>query len=72
MIFKHNGNLSRYTVKGHKASPICEEDTFFVQLKHGRKTIYLGTQRFLPMLHRSRKVQKVFNGSTEEEKLQNF
>jgi len=55
-------------VKEHKACSICEEDTFYVQLKHGRKTIYLDTQRFLPMLHHYRMPRKVFNGFTKEEK----
>ena len=35
----------------------------FLQLKHGR--IYLGTQ---PTLHRYRRLQKAFNGTTEEGK----
>ena len=30
-------NLSGYNVKGHRACPICEEDTSYIQLKHGRK-----------------------------------
>ena len=30
-------NLSGYSVKGHKACPICEADTNFHQLKHGKK-----------------------------------
>ena len=33
-------NLSGYSVKDHRAFPICEEDTSYIQLKHGRKTIY--------------------------------
>jgi len=34
------GNLSGYTVKGHHVCPICEEDKSYIQLKHGRKTVY--------------------------------
>jgi len=45
-------------VKGHKACPICGEDTFSVQL-------YLGTRRFLPVSHRYRKLQKAFNAEEE-------
>jgi len=56
-------------VKGHKACLICEEDTFSVQLKYGRRTIYLGTLRFLPTLHRYQKLRKAFNGSIGEEKV---
>ena len=33
-------NLSGYNVKGHHACPSCEEDISYVQLKHGRKTVY--------------------------------
>ena len=61
-------NWSEYSVKGHKACPICEKDTFSVQLRHEKKTIYLGTYRFLPILHHYRRLQKAFNGSKEEEK----
>ena len=45
--FPAYGNLSGYSVKGHKACPICEEDTTSQQLKHGRKTVYLRHRRFL-------------------------
>ena len=34
------GNLSGYSVKGHHACPICEINTSFFQLKHGKKTVY--------------------------------
>jgi len=71
MIFQHM-NLSGYSTKGHKACPICGEDTFFVQLRHERKTVYLGTRRFLPMSHHYQRLQKAFNGSTEEEKAPKF
>ena len=39
--FPAYGNLSGYSVKGHKVCPIYKEDTASQQLKHGRKTIYL-------------------------------
>ena len=55
-------------MKEHKACPICEEDISFLQLKHGRKIVYLGTRRFLPILHRYQRLQKAFNGTTEEGK----
>ena len=38
--FPAYGNLSGYSVKGHRACPICEEDTSYIQLKHGRKIVY--------------------------------
>jgi len=33
-------NLNGYSVKGHRACPIFEEYTSYVQLKHGRKIVY--------------------------------
>ena len=45
MLFNTNndfptcGNLSGYSVKGHRPCPICEEGTSYVQLKHGRKIV---------------------------------
>lgn len=39
--FPAYGNLSGYTVKGHKACLICEVNTCYHQLKHGNKTVYL-------------------------------
>ena len=59
------GNLSGYSVKGHKACPICEDDTNFVQLKYGRKTVYLGHRRFLDRHHPYRRLRKRFNGFPE-------
>jgi len=47
--FPAYGNLSGYNTKGHKARPICEEGTCHSQLKHGRKTVYLGHRRFLSL-----------------------
>nr|KYP37140.1 hypothetical protein KK1_041692 [Cajanus cajan] len=38
--FPTYGNLSRYSVKGHYACPICEENTSYTQLKHGQKIAY--------------------------------
>jgi len=34
------GNLSGYSVKGHHTCSICEKNTSFFQLKHGKKTVY--------------------------------
>ena len=63
--FPAYGNLSGYGVKGHYACPICQENTSFCQLKHCRKTVYLGHRRFLPRDHHYRKLKKAFNGLTE-------
>jgi len=35
--FPTYGNLSGYSVKGHRACPICEENTSYHKLKHGKK-----------------------------------
>jgi len=49
--FPAYGNLSGYSVKGHCACPICEEDTSYIQLKHGRKIVYTRHQCFLKPHH---------------------
>ena len=56
--FSAYGNLLGYSVKGHKACPICEEDIASQQLKHGRKTIYLRHQRFLRSHHPYQRLKK--------------
>jgi len=40
--FLEYGNLSGYSVKGHHACSICEENTSYHKLKYGRKTCYIG------------------------------
>jgi len=62
------GNLSGYSVKGHKACPICEENTASHQLKNGRKTVYLRHRRFLQANHPYRRLKKAFNGHQENDK----
>jgi len=52
-------NLLGYNVKGHKACPICEEDTTSQQLKHGRKTLYLQHRRFLRSHHPYWRLKKI-------------
>jgi len=56
--FSAYGNLSRYSVKGHKACPIGEEDTPSQQLKHGRKRVHLRHQRFLRSHHPYQRLKK--------------
>ena len=65
--FPAYGNLSGYSVKGHRACPICEENTSYEQLKHGRKTVYLRHRRFLNPFHPYRRLKKVFNGHQEHD-----
>ncbi|CAH9081963.1 unnamed protein product, partial [Cuscuta epithymum] len=63
--FPAYGNLAGYSTKGHKACPICEEDTCYHQLPHGRKTVYLSHRRFLRRDHPYRRLRKAFNGCNE-------
>jgi len=49
--FPAYGNLNGYSVKGHRACPIYEEDTSYVQLKHGIKKVYTWHRRFLKAYH---------------------
>ena len=44
-------NFSGYSVKGHRACLIYEEDTSYVQLKHGRKIVYTWYRCFLKAYH---------------------
>ncbi|XP_019179175.1 PREDICTED: uncharacterized protein LOC109174391 [Ipomoea nil] len=60
--FPAYGNLAGYSVKGHKACPICEDNTCYTQLVHGRKSVYLGHRRFLDRAHPYRRLKKAFNG----------
>ena len=59
-------NLSGYSVKRHNVCSICEENTSYHQLKHGRKTSYIGNQRFLKCNHPYCRLKKSFNGSYED------
>ena len=61
--FPAYGNLSGYSVKGHHACPICEKDTSYIQLKHGKKTMYTRHQRFLKPYHPYWQMKKAFNGT---------
>ncbi|XP_028215128.1 uncharacterized protein LOC114397232 [Glycine soja] len=65
--FPAYGNLSGYSVKGHHACPICEQNTSFRQLKHGKKTVYTRHRRFLKQYHPYRRLKKAFDGSQEHE-----
>jgi len=60
-------NLSGYSVKGHHGHPICEKNTSFIQLKHGKKTVYTRHWRFLKHYHPYRRLKKAFNGTNETE-----
>ena len=65
--FPTYGNSSDCSVKGHRACPICEEDTTYMPLKHGRKIVYTRHRHFLKPHHPYRRLKKTFNGSQEHE-----
>ena len=65
--FSAYGNMSGYSVKGHHACPICQDDTSYIQLKHGRKIVYTRHHCFLNPHHPYRRLKKSFNGSKEHE-----
>lgn len=44
--------LSGWSNKGKLACSTCLEQTRHQYLKNGRKTVYMGHRRFLPMSHR--------------------
>ena len=46
---------------------ICEEDTSYIQLKHGRKIVCTRHRRFLKPHHPYRRLKKAFNGCQEHE-----
>ena len=58
-------NLSEYSVKGHHACPICEQNMSFIQLKHGKKTVYTRHRRFFKHYHPSWRLKKAFNGTNQ-------
>ena len=58
--FPAYGNLSGYSVKGHHACPICEENMSYHQLKYGRKTCYISHRKFLKHKHPYRRLKKSF------------
>jgi len=64
--FPAYSNLSGYSIKGKCAWPICEDNTDWVRLEHGKKNVFLGHRRFLPSQHRYRGWRKSFNGRIEE------
>ncbi|XP_006601656.1 uncharacterized protein [Glycine max] len=63
--FPTYGNLSGYSVKGHHVCPICEKDTSYIQLKHGKKTVYTRHRRFLKTFHPYRRMKKAFNRTSK-------
>ena len=45
--FPAYGNLSGYSVEGHKTCTICKDDTCFHQLQNGKKILFtLGIENF--------------------------
>ena len=65
--FQAYENFSGYSVKGHHAWPIFEEDISYVQLKHGRRNVYTRHRHFLKAYHPYQWLKKYFNGIQEHE-----
>ena len=65
--FPAYGNLSEYSVKGHHACPIWEKNMSYIQLKHGKKTVYTRHRTFFKHYHPYRRLKKAFNGTHEIE-----
>ena len=58
---------SGYSVKEHYTCPIFEKETSYIQLKHGKKTVYTRHRRFPKPYHLYRWLKKAFNRSQENE-----
>ncbi|CAL9005111.1 unnamed protein product, partial [Prunus brigantina] len=63
--FPAYGNLSGCVVKGHKACPICGDDTPSHRLKNGHKICYIGHRKWLPINHLYRRQRAAFNRKPE-------
>ncbi|XP_020094140.1 uncharacterized protein LOC109714114 [Ananas comosus] len=63
--FPAYGNLSGWVNKGKLACPLCNKDTHSTSLKYGGKLCYLGHRRFLPIKHRWRFENKLFDRTRE-------
>ena len=67
MTFQHTGICVNIMLRAIVHAIIYEEDTSYIQLKHGRKTIYTRHQCFLKSYHPYRRLKKVFNRSQEHD-----
>jgi len=56
--------LSGYSVKGHHACPICEENTSYHQLKYERS--YISHRKVLKRNHPYHRLKKAFNSCQED------
>ncbi|XP_026399960.1 uncharacterized protein LOC113295844 [Papaver somniferum] len=65
--FPAYANLLGWSTKGYLAFPCCHKDTSSVRLRNGRKNVYLGHRRFLPIGHRLRSNLSSFNGRREHD-----
>ena len=65
-------------MKGHKTCPICGENTFFVQLKYGRKAVYLSFAHATPLseamesVYTEEKAPKILNGEQVYERVKHL
>ncbi|KAI3908714.1 hypothetical protein MKW92_007862 [Papaver armeniacum] len=67
MTFQRYANFVGWSTKGYLACPCCHKDTSSVRLRNGRKNVYLGHRRFLPIGHRLRSNLSSFNGNKEHD-----
>ncbi|KAL4563659.1 hypothetical protein LXL04_027704 [Taraxacum kok-saghyz] len=54
--------------KGKKACPICENDTRSLWLENGKKVVYMGHRRSLPISHEYRQMGNLFDATIEKDK----
>ena len=69
--FPAYANLSGWSTKGKLACPVCNHNTSWLSLKHGKKICYMGHRRFLCNDHRLQK-SKWFDGRKHRTKLIRF
>ena len=61
--FPAYGTISRWSTKGYKACPVCNEDTSSISVVS--KIVYMDHRHFLPVNHSWRKDRR-YNGQTEQ------
>ena len=63
--FPAYGMLSRRSVNGYNACPVCMNETSSHYLTHSRKVCYMGHRRFLPSSNQWRRDKKNFDGKVD-------
>ena len=60
------GNLLRYSIKGHCACPICEDNTDWIWLDKCHKNVFLKNRKNLPLKHHYRGWRNVLIGDQKK------